>query len=130
MNFIKITPVLSLLILLSACNSKNNSIDVLKSNAKVYRDTANRYVYRSKSTIIHLKRDGSNINISLISKDRDLDLNILKCYSKSESYQLIETNSDNFGKHYIVTLTDSKKSVKLKCELDNGESFSKKIRVY
>jgi len=126
MNFLKYALIVPLLI---GCNSKNNSIDVLKENTKNYTKLSNTYAYRSDSVIVFIHFNGKKVDFDLIEKNQDEDIDITECKISKNIYTPIPLSSDS-DKLYIIELAKKKNSIKLICKLSNDEIIRMKLRKY
>jgi len=112
------------------CSSKNNSIEVLKANAKSYTEISNTVAYNSADAIVYFNIDKSILNINLIDKS-DLDnLAITECKINKTTYIPTQIDTTEVGKHYTITLKSKKKSIKIKCKLNNNKVIKKSLKRY
>jgi len=124
LKYVLIVPILF------GCNSKNNSIEVLKANAKSYTEVSNSAVYRSSDAIVYFTFKGNDLYINLIDKsDRD-ELSVVECSVENRVYTPIEISSQDVGRHYKLTIYSNKKRVSIECKLSNAQSIKKSLDRY
>lgn len=122
---------LLILPLLLGCNSKNNSIEVLKANAQNYSKTANTYAYKSKSIIGYFRLNKNKINIKIIEKNQNDNIDLTECKVSKTIYTPTQIDNPNDkGKFYTIILKKSYKNLYIKCKLSNNETIKLKMRNY
>jgi len=133
MKLLKFALIVPILI---GCSSKNNSIEVLKANAKSYKEVANTTAYRGDEAIIYFNIDNNRLNINLVDKNEvnELDtLSINECKVNKDIYTPIEdpqADSQEAGKHYYIDLNKDYKKLKIECKLSNGKVVKKSLKKY
>ena len=131
MKLLKFALIVPILI---GCSSKNNSIEVLKANAKSYVEVANTTAVRLEEAIIYFNIDNNRLNINLIDKTEtsDMDnLSITECKVNKKLYTPIEEdNTQEIGKHYFITLNKVYKKLNIECKLSNGKVVKKSLKKY
>ncbi len=133
MKLLKFALIVPILI---GCSSKNNSIEVLKENAKSYKELANTTAYRGEDVIVYFNIDKDRLNLNLVDKNEinDLDtLSINECKINKEIYTPIEepqADSKEAGKHYYITLNKDYNKLDIECKLSNGTVIKKSLKQY
>ncbi len=127
MKFLKYAIVIPILI---GCNSNNNSIEILKKNAKSYEEISNTIAYRSKDAIVYFTLYDNYLKINLIDKSDDKELEINSCNINSKDVLLERVDNGNLGLTYKAEVMKNIKKFKIKCILNNGENIDKTIVRY
>jgi hypothetical protein len=129
-DFMKLLKYALIIPIIYGCNSKNNSIEVLKTNAQSYINASNTVAANSTDEIVYFNIDNNTLNINLIEKSNQDELSITECKVNKVTYTPTKIDSADIGKHYTINLANSKKKLKIECRLSNDKVIKKSLTRY